>query len=98
MANRRAVIGEEPARLGVDAGVGRWFVLELTGHHFRLVAGPFQTEAAVERLIDSYKPQAGVDAIITVRSEGTWWDEVALAEEAIEKWKKAAPTDWPSGV
>jgi hypothetical protein len=43
-----------PVRLGIDTGSGRWFVFERTGGDFRLIAGPFQTIAAVERLIELY--------------------------------------------
>ena len=54
----------------VDVGTGRWFVLERHDTAFRLIAGPYQTEAAVDRWLDSYTPPAEVETVAKVRCEG----------------------------
>jgi hypothetical protein len=77
---------DEHSVLWVDTESGRWFVFDRTGTVFRLVAGPYQTEAAAERWIDGYKPPAGVETVIMVRCEGTWQDAVAHMEDALAKW------------
>jgi hypothetical protein len=79
----------EHSVLGVDMGSGRWFVLDRAGGPpFRLVAGPYQTEAAAERWIDGYEPPAGIETTAMVRCEGTWQDAVAHAEDALAKWSQ----------
>jgi hypothetical protein len=79
---------DEHSILGVDTGSGRWFVLDMAGAAFRLVAGPHQTEAAAERWIDGYKPPAGVETVVMVRCEGTWQDAVAHTEDALARWRQ----------
>jgi len=81
---------DEHSVLGVDTGSGRWFVLDKTSSAFRLVAGPYQTEAAAERWINGYKPPAGVEVVAMVRCEGTWQDAVAHVEDALAKVKAGA--------
>jgi hypothetical protein len=78
------------ALLGVDTGSGRWFVFDMTGTaSSRLVAGPYQTEAAAQRLVDSYDPPPEVEIVILVRCEGTWQDAVPHIEDALAKWREA---------
>ena len=79
---------DDHAELGVDTGAGRWFVLERVGDDpLRLIAGPYQTEAAVDRLIDGYAVPAGANLVVRVRCEGTWQDAIAHAEDAFAEWK-----------
>ena len=75
--------------LGVYMGAGRWFVLERSGDDpFRLVAGPYQTEAAVDRWMDGYAVPVGVDLVVIVRCEGTWQDAIPHVENALVEWKR----------
>jgi len=79
---------DEHGVLGVDMGSGRWFVLDMAGSVFRLVAGPYQTEAGAERWIDGYKPPPGVETVIMVRCEGTWRDAVPHVEDTLAMWRQ----------
>jgi hypothetical protein len=69
-----------PTEAVYDTGSGRWFVLARSGSEWNLMAGPYQTEAAMKRWMDSYEAPAGVDHVQSVRCEGTWRDAVTHAE------------------
>ena len=85
--SRKKIEEDEHSVLSIDTGSGRWFVLDRTGPTFRLVAGPYQTEAAVQRWIDGYRPPAGVETVFVVRCEGKWQDAVAHVEDALARWR-----------
>lgn len=69
----------------VDAGTGRWFVIERHDTEFRLIAGPYLTEAAVDRWLDKYTPPAEVESVAKVRCDGKWQDAVTHLKKAIAK-------------
>ena len=79
---------DDHSLIDIDTGAGRWFVLErVVTDTLRLIAGPYQTEAAVDRWIYGYAVPAGVDLVVRVRCEGTWQDAVAHTEAAFAEWR-----------
>ena len=80
--------GGEHSEMAYDTGGGRWFVLARSGSEWGLAAGPYQTDAAMERWMEIYEPAAGVEHVHCVRCEGTWRDAIPHAEFSIEEFKR----------
>jgi hypothetical protein len=78
--------------IGGEPG-GRWFVLAWADGTARLLAGPYRTEDAASRFVETFTAPPEVDILAVVQSTGSWRDAVARADDALLEWKNMTPAE-----